>query len=106
MRFISVLPEISIETITPLLMALTFATLIFRDFKLLKNRPTEHLFFLKRHAFRMILAFGFAVMAVLRIGIKMDLFGLELTVFLPLLLSLIAAFYAERNITKILQYGK
>lgn len=101
-QFIRILPEISLGTFARLLFALTFLIVVIRDIKLIRSRPTDHLFFLKRHAFRMILAFGFAVMAVLRIGIKVDFLGLEFTTFFPLLLSLVAALYVEKHIEKVL----
>ena len=99
-QFIRILPEVSLGTFGRLLFAITFAILLFRDLKLIKNRPSSGLFFIKRHAFRMILAFGFAVMAVLRIGVKLDFLGIAFTTVLPLLLSLIAAYYVEQNIIK------
>ena len=98
MQFIRILPVFSVGTLARLLFAVTFAILIYRDVRLIRNRPADHLFYIRRHAFRMILAFGFAVMAVVRIGIKIDLLGLEFATFFPLLLALIAASYAERNI--------
>jgi len=101
LQFILILPEISLGTFARLLFSITFAILLFRDIKLIRSRPNEHIYFVKRHAFRMILTFGFAVMAVLRIGVKVDFLGLEFSTFTPLLLALIAAFYMERNISKI-----
>ncbi len=106
MQFIRALPEISLGTAARFLFASIFALMLYRDIKLIKNRSTEHLFYLKRHAFRMILAFGFAIMAVLRIGIKLDFLGLAFTTLLPLLLALIVAFIVERNLTKLLPKGK
>lgn len=104
-QFIKILPEISQGALGRLSFAITFGILLYRDIRLIKNRPDEEVFYIKRHAFRMILAFGFALMAFLRIGVKLDFLGLAFTTFFPLLISLIAAFYVERNILKIL-FGK
>lgn len=106
LQFIRNLPEMSLGTLARLLFATTFALVLFRDIKRIRRRPTEDLFFLKRHAFRMILAFGFAIMAVLRIGVKLDFLGLAFTTFLPMLLALLAAFYVERNLVKLLPAGR
>ena len=104
MHFIRILPEVSIGTLARLLFSITFGILIYQDIKCIRSRPTDHLYFIKRHSFRMILAFGFAIMAVLRIGVKVDFLGLGSTTFFPLLLSLIAAFYVQRNINRFLIY--
>ena len=45
---------------------------------------------------------GFALMAVLRIGVKLNVIDLELTVVIPMVLALITGFYIERNIEKLL----
>jgi hypothetical protein len=104
-QFVKILPEMSLGTFSRLLFAITFGILLYRDIRLIKNRPDEEVFYIKRHAFRMILAFGFALMAFLRIGIKFDFLGLAFTTFFPLLMSLITAFYVEQNISRIL-FGK
>ncbi len=102
MQLVRILPEISLGTLARLLFSFTFALLIVRDYKRLKSNPKEHIFYIKRHAFRMILAFGFAVMAVLRIGVKLDVVDLEFSVVLPILLALFSAFYVGKNIGRLL----
>lgn len=104
-QFVNILPELSLGTFSRLLFVITFGILLYQDASLLKSRPDKEEFYTKRHSFRMILAFGFALMAFLRIGIKFDLLGLAFTTSFPLLMSLIAAFYVENNIGKI-RYGR
>ena len=103
LQFVRILPEISLGAATRLLFALTFGILILKDIKLFRSKPEDHLFYVKRHAFRMILTFGFAVMAIIRIGIKIDFISLEMSTFAPLLVSLIVAFFVEKNIHKFLK---
>ncbi|WP_298904193.1 hypothetical protein [uncultured Psychroserpens sp.] len=101
-QLILILSKISLGTLARLLFSFTFALMVFRDFKRLKSNDKNHLFFIKRHAFRMILAFGFAVMAVLRIAVKFDFIDLEFSVAIPMLIALISAFYVEKKIEKLL----
>lgn len=97
-QLINVLPEFSLGLLARLLFVITFGLLIVRDIQRIRTRPTELVFFVKRHVFRMILVFGFALMAVLRIGVKIDFLGLAFTTFMPLLGALIVVFSVERRI--------
>lgn len=100
LMFVAILPEISFGTLARFLFSFTFGLMLIRDIKRLRKMSKDHLFFIKRHAFRMIIAFGFAIMAVLRVGIKIDVIDLELTVVIPMLFALLFGFYIERNIEK------
>lgn len=100
MMFVAILPEISFGTLARFLFSFTFCLMIIRDIKRIRNKTEDRLYYIKRHAFRMILAFGFAVMAVLRIGVKLEFIDLELTVVIPMVLALFFGFYIERNIKK------
>lgn len=68
----------------PILPATTFGFILFQDLALWKNRDRERPFWIRRHMVRMILAFTFTAMAVVRLGINIGL-NLEQTVVFPLL---------------------
>lgn len=73
----------------PGLLALTFGFLCAQDWIALRERPTHPNVWIRRHLLRMILAFTFAVMALVRIGVDFGL-SFEATVIYPLLLAGIA----------------
>jgi len=72
--------------IGPGAMAAMFATLLVQDWRMLRTPPTHPNAWLRRHFTRMILAFTFAVMALVRIGIDLGL-SLETTVIVPLAIA-------------------
>ncbi|MGJ8664595.1 MAG: hypothetical protein ACSHWU_13140 [Marinicella sp.] len=80
----------------PLLMFLMFMFLVVEDWKYIKNPQPSRQLLIKRHLTRMILAFAFGVMALVRIGIKLGL-SLELSVILPLLAAgILIAFFRKK----------
>lgn len=80
----------------PCVLALTFGCLAAQDILLLKRGALPHNGWVRRHLTRMVLAFTFAVMAVVRIGINFGL-TLEQTVVGPLLVAaLIIAYFYRR----------
>lgn len=83
--------------IGPLLIASIFCALAIGDIRVMVKRPVKKTIWVKRHLLRMLLAFAFATMAVLRIGVQVGL-PFEATVIVPLLLALLAAWYFNRKI--------
>lgn len=102
LRFIQSL-SLSLELIPgPLLMTMIFGTLAWGDIQVLRAWPTEKSQWIRRHLHRMLLSFGFATMAVLRIGIGSALgVTLELTVVLPLVAALLAIMYFRRRVPEL-----
>lgn len=80
----------------PLVLATMFGFLFIQDLRMLKQRPTERNFWIRRHLVRMILAFTIAVMALVRIGINFGL-SLEASVILPLGIAAIAITWIYRR---------
>ena len=80
--------------VAPSLLMLTFLLLFIQDIGLLRNRDRSKLYWIKRHFSRMILAFAFGVMALVRIGANFGL-SLEMSVVIPLIVAfgVIAYFY-------------
>jgi len=82
----------------PLLMALVFGFCFIQDIQALRKWPDNRKFWVARHLQRMVLSFGFLTMAIVRIGIKMDIgLSLEITVTFPLLLAIALAFYFHKK---------
>lgn len=72
--------------IGPAVLAALFGFLLAQDVVMLQRRPDRPNFWVRRHLTRMILAFTFAIMALVRIGMNLGL-SLEMTVVLPLLVA-------------------
>ncbi len=82
----------------PLIMWLMFIFLLAEDWRYLKTPHPSRQYLIKRHLTRMILAFAFGVMALVRIGIKLGL-SLELSVILPLLAAAILIGLFRKKVT-------
>ena len=82
--------------IGPGVLAAMFAMLLVQDWRMLRTPPSHPNAWLRRHLIRMILAFTFAVMAFVRIGIDFGL-SLEMSVILPLAVAAIAIALVYRN---------
>lgn len=80
----------------PILLAATFGFLFFQDLMLLRNRERERSYWIRRHMTRMILAFTFTAMAVVRLGINVGL-TLEQTVIFPTLIAWLCIAYCYRK---------
>lgn len=81
----------------PMLYAGVFLLLVVGDIRLVRVRPSERLYWTKRHLFRMLLAFAFAIRALFAIGIETGLpFGMVVTT--PLILALGATWYFFRKL--------
>ncbi len=72
--------------IGPAVLAVLFGFLLAQDVAMLRRRPERPNYWVRRHLTRMILAFTFAIMALVRIGMNLGL-SLEMTVVLPLLVA-------------------
>lgn len=72
--------------IGPLALALMFGFVFAQDWHMLRVRPTQANYWIRRHLVRMILAFTIAVMALVRIGINFGL-SLEASVVIPLAIA-------------------
>lgn len=81
----------------PLVLLLVFLWLLFEDWQYLTNPNPSRKYRIKRHLTRMILAYAFGVMALIRIGIKLGL-SLELSVILPLLAALVLIVIFRRKV--------
>lgn len=82
--------------IGPAVLTFMFAYLAFQDWRLLVRRERHPYFWLRRHLTRMILAFTFAVMALVRIGLDFGL-TIEMTTVGPLLVAGIAIIAVYRR---------
>lgn len=80
----------------PLVLTAMFGFLFVQDWRMLRHRPGEPNFWLRRHLVRMILAFTVAVMALVRIGTNFGL-SLEASVVLPLMVATIAITWTYRR---------
>ena len=76
----------------PTLYASVFLSLLVGDLRLMLNRPTDRLRWIKRHFFRMLLAFAFAIRAVFSFVFDTGL-PFEVIVTAPLVLALGATWY-------------
>lgn len=91
-------PSFTIGIVSVILFIFLFSYSFLRDVKRLRSKPQKRIYYYQQHAFKITMAFGFAVMAVLRLGIKIDIINLEYTVLIPLIIFLGFALYAENNI--------
>ena len=87
----------------PALLAAVFLILVVGDMRLFLSRPAEPAAWVKRHLFRMLLAFAFALRALFSIGVDIGL-PFEVAVTAPIILALIATVWFQRRIDA--QYGK
>ncbi len=85
----------------PGVLALMFGILFVQDWQMLRAPPSHPNAWLRRHLTRMILAFTFAIMALVRIGIDFGL-SLEMSVILPLAIAaiVIVAVYRSYPVAK------
>lgn len=96
MQVIRSLTSAAAPLVGPMLMASTFAFLLVEDLLLFRKVERDRSFWIRRHMVRMILAFTFAAMAVLRIGIGVGL-TLEQTVIYPILIAWCCIAYTYRK---------
>lgn len=80
----------------PGVLALMFGILFVQDWQMLRAPPSHPNAWLRRHLTRMILAFTFAIMALVRIGIDFGL-SLEMSVILPLAIAAIVIIAVYRS---------
>lgn len=83
----------------PTLYAGVFLSLVVGDIRLMRDRQRERVYWVKRHLFRMLLAFAFAVRALFALGIETGL-PFEVVVTTPLLLALGATWYFNRRLER------
>ena len=86
------LPNVSMVTVGQSLISLIFLYCLVDDILYLRNKQSRKVAHIGRHLFKMILAFTFAIMAVFRIGVKVDIINLEYTVIVPLIVGFIIAY--------------
>lgn len=81
----------------PLVLLTLFLYCLITDIMVIRNRNRSKDFWLKRHLTRMIFAFSFGVMALVRIGID---FGItfEMSLVLPLLAALLIILFFRRRV--------
>ncbi len=82
--------------IGPAMMALTFGFILYQDIRVFNQRRHHGNFWIRRHLTRMVLAFTFAAMSVVRIGINFGLTFEQSTVFPLLVAWLVIIFYFKR----------
>lgn len=82
--------------IGPAVLAFMFAFLAYQDWVLLRRKERHPNFWLRRHLTRMILAFTFAIMALVRIGLDFGL-TIEMTTVGPLVLAGIVIIWVYRH---------
>ena len=86
LQFVRSVTGAPVPTIGPALLTFTFGFLVVQDIGYLRNRTREHIYKIRRHLTRMIIAFSFATMSILRDGIDLNL-TFEETVIYPLLVG-------------------
>ncbi len=84
----------------PVLYAGVFLSLVIGDVRLMLSRPKERLRWVKRHLFRMLLAFAFAIRALFAIGIETGL-PFEVVVTTPIVLALGATWYFFKKLERM-----
>ncbi len=80
----------------PGIMAAMFGFLFVQDWQMLRAAPAHPNIWLRRHLTRMILAFTFAIMALVRIGADFGL-SLEMSVILPLAIAVVVIVVVYRS---------
>lgn len=90
----------------PAVMATLFGILLVQDWRMLRSPPSHPNGWLRRHLTRMILAFTFAIMALVRIGLNFGL-SLEMSVILPLVAAavIIATVYRAYPVAERAEQG-
>ncbi|MDJ0812750.1 MAG: hypothetical protein QNJ23_03420 [Woeseiaceae bacterium] len=90
----------------PAFLAALFGTLLVQDWRMLGSPPSHPNAWLRRHLTRMILAFTFAIMALVRIGLNFGL-SLEMSVILPLIAAaiVIAVVYRKYPVSEPADQG-
>ena len=80
----------------PIVLACLFGYLIFSDIQILRNRRRDRAYWLNRHMTRMVFAFAFGIMALVRIGID---FGLtfEMSVVIPLMAATLLIMFLRQR---------
>ncbi len=81
----------------PALYASVFLILVVGDIRLFLNRPADYAAWIKRHLFRMLLAFAFAIRALFSIGVDVGL-PFEVAVTAPIILALMATLWFQRQV--------
>ena len=97
MSIVRTLPGVSMVTVGQSTISLTFLYCLIEDIKYLRSIPLSRNVVIARHLFRMILAFTFGVMAVIRIGVKVDIIDLEYSVIIPLIFGFIIAIRTKKQ---------
>ncbi len=82
--------------IGPVMMALTFGFIVYQDIRVFNQRQHHMNFWIRRHLTRMVLAFTFAAMSVVRIGINFGLTFEQSTIFPLLAAWLTIIFFFKR----------
>ncbi len=77
-----------------------FAGLAVGDARVLRRWPADSNAWTRRHLWRMVFSFAFATMAILRIGIDAGI-PFEMSVWLPLVLALLAGAYFDRRLESV-----
>ena len=92
--------KVLVDVPGPLLFVVLFGGLAYSDLRLLRSRPTQRNVWIRRHLLRMLLAFAFATMALLRIGLKLGV-PLVVTVAIPIGLALVASVFFSRRLETV-----
>lgn len=106
LQFLRIMPEVSLASFGRFLFAFVLALAVREDVRMIREPSLSYTFYIRRHASHMIMAMAFAVMAVLRVGIKFDFFGLAFTTVAPLMLGLLAMWYVRTNIHRFVKVKK
>ncbi|NNF36937.1 MAG: hypothetical protein HKN68_22735 [Saprospiraceae bacterium] len=91
------LPDFTFVSLGQIVLSLTFLYCVIDDVQYLRRLKKSQTPNIGRHLFKMILAFTFGIMAVLRIGVKVDFIDLEFTVIVPLIVGMIIALNMKRK---------
>ncbi len=97
MNMIRSLPNFTFVSAGQTILSFTFLYCLVDDIQYLRRKKNLQVPNIGRHLFKMILAFTFGVMAVLRIGVKVDFIDLEFTVIVPLIIGMIIALRMKRK---------
>lgn len=95
-QFVRFLNIENAPVVGPLVLCLMGGFFTFQDVLILRRRPLQRNIWIRRHLLRMLFAFTFAVMALIRIGINFGL-TLEQTVIYPIIATLPFVWYFYRK---------